>query len=76
MKLAFLGFAEDTNIVKFGEDSADVSALFYLDVAVDEDVVEVNHMEDVKLFVEGVVHEGLEGGWGIGEAKRPDQVLE
>ena len=40
------------------------------------DVVEVDDDEGVQEGAKDVVHERHEGGWGVGEAKRHDSVLE
>jgi len=42
----------------------------------DEDVIEVDKDIDVEDVTEDVVHEVLEGGWSIGEAKGHDEAFE
>jgi len=40
-----------------------------------EDVVQICHTEDVKVFAQDFVHPSLERGWGIGQSKRHDIVF-
>jgi hypothetical protein len=43
--------------------------------AIDEHVIQVHQDELAKVGAEDVVHEGLEGGWGVAEAKGHHLVL-
>lgn len=58
------------------EDEADVDFIFLQRVGVDQEVIEVGGEELVEEIAERIVHEVLEGAWGIAEAERHNLVLE
>ena len=58
-----------------GEDGSKVLFMFFDNLGVDQQVVEVNDDGGVEVLAEDLVHEALEGGWGIGETKRDDGEL-
>ena len=58
-----------------GEDGGKVLFMFFDSLGVDQQVVEVNDDGGVEVLAEDLVHEALEGGWGIGETKRDDGEL-
>ncbi|KAG6899325.1 hypothetical protein C0993_011202 [Termitomyces sp. T159_Od127] len=62
---------DDTEVVLLEsfEDAADVIVVFFQQVQVDEDVVQVHDDENIIHVVKDVVHEVLEGGGGVGHTK-------
>src|SRR5467141_5148160 len=55
---------------------SDVNPMIFKGVGEDEDIVEVDHYEDVSHVSEDVIHEGLERSRSIGESNRHNQEFE
>jgi hypothetical protein len=47
-----------------------VALVFFGGLGENEDVIQVNDDEGVEVLAENFMHEALEGGWGVGKAKR------
>ena len=57
-------------VTKNFQDRLQVALVFFGRLGEDENVVQVYDDEGVEVLAEDFVHEALEGGWGVGEAKR------
>ena len=49
--------------------------MFYFVFREDKDIVKVYYIEYVNIATKGIVNIGLEGGGGIGQTKRHDEVF-
>ena len=58
------------------EHPSDMDAVFFLRLAEDQDVVQVDDNEDVGHVAEDVVHKVLECGRGVGHSKGHNEILE
>src|SRR5882724_7534162 len=61
--------------MKTFQDMSDVDLMVFYGVGEYEDVVEIDHYEDISHVSEDVVHEGLECSGSIGYSHGHDQVL-
>ena len=52
------------------EDSSEVFGMFLFHFTIHQDVIQVDDHKIIKLVPKYIIHEGHEGCWGIGEAKR------
>ena len=57
------------------EDLANVLGVFFVILAVNQDVINVNDYTNVEEGSEDILNESLECGWGIGESKGHDLIL-
>jgi len=62
-------------LVKAFQDASDMNMMVFQGVREYEDVIEVDHYENVSHVSEDVVHEGLECSGGIGKSHWHDQEL-
>lgn len=76
VEFALLAFDKQPMLAEAFEDLADVVVVFVGVRGKDEDVVEVDDDEIVQEIAEDVVHEGLEGGGGVGETEGHDKGFE
>jgi len=58
------------------QDASDVDPMIFQRVGEDEDVIEVDHYEDISHVSENMVHKRLKRSGCIGESHRHDQELE
>ena len=49
--------------------------MFCLGLGEHQDVVQVNHDEDVQEIPQHVIDQGLEDSWGVSQSERHDEVL-
>ena len=57
------------------EHPSDMDAVFFLRLAEDQNVIQVDYDEDVGHVAEDVVHEMLECRWGVGHSEGHNKVL-
>ena len=55
------------------QDTLDVNLVVFQRIGEDEDIIEVDHYEDVGHILEDMVHKGLKHSGCIGEPHRHDQ---
>src|SRR5712664_163720 len=58
------------------QDASDVDLMIFKGIGEDEDIVEVDHYEDVSHVSEDVIHEGLKRSGSSGESHRHNQEFE
>src|SRR5882724_1776018 len=63
-------------LTKTFQDASDVDLMIFQRVGEYEDVIKVDHYEDISHVSEDMVHEGLERSGSIGEPHRHDQEFE
>jgi len=73
---ALLGFRVQIVLAKAIQDASDVNLMLFQRVREDEDIIKVDHYEDISHVSEDVVHEGLECSGSIGKSHWHDQELE
>lgn len=76
VELALLGLADNRDLLKLGKTCPNVRNVYFLAVAVDQNVIDVDDRKQVKVFSEGIVHEVLECCRGVREAEGHHQILE
>lgn len=69
------GVGEEVVVTEDGESGAEVVLVGFGGGGEDQDIIQVDKDEGVEVGAEDVVHEALEGGGGVGEAKRHDGEL-
>ncbi len=65
MEEAFFGFEEEVEISQALQDLCNVVAMFGHAPGVDEDVININKDESMKILPENLMHEILEYGGGV-----------
>jgi len=65
---ALLGFGMQVILTKTFQDASDVDLMIFQRVGEYEDVIKVDHYEDISHVSEDMVHEGLERSGSIGES--------
>ncbi|XP_070304212.1 uncharacterized protein [Salvelinus sp. IW2-2015] len=75
MELALFHLNEQLVLQKALENLPDIEHMFLGGAAEDEDVINVDEDEPVQHVAENVIHQSLEHGRGVGEAKGHDQIF-
>jgi len=71
-QVAFPKVGVELVVMKEGEDGGEVLLVVFSVLGEHKNVVEVDDDECVEVGAEDVMHEALESGWGVGEAKGHD----
>jgi len=75
MEFAFECFQCEPGFLNSSQDCPDVASVVFQILREDEDVVQIYHTEDIKVFAQNLVHTSLERCRCIGQPKRHDAVL-
>ena len=63
-------------LLKSFEDRSEMFFVFFMGLAIDEDIVEVDDDAGIEEVSENFIHESLKCGWRIAESERHDQEFE
>ena len=72
---ALLCFDEQPVLQQVLEYQADVAGVLRRGLGEDQDVVQVDHDEDVEEIPQHVINQGLENSWSVSQPERHDEVL-
>jgi len=75
MEFAFGCIQREPSFLNLSQDCLDVPSVVFQILREDEDVVQISHTEDIKVFAQNLIHPSLERHWYIGQTERHDAVL-
>jgi len=75
MEFTFGCFQCEPGFLNLFQDCPDVPPVVFQILQEDEDVVQIGHTEDIKVFAQNLVHPSLERRWCIGQPERHDTVF-
>jgi len=75
MEFAFRCFQHEPGFINSFQDCPDMPPVVFQILREDEDVVQIGHSEDIKVFAQNLVHPSLERHWCIGQPERHDAVF-
>src|SRR5882672_9981396 len=76
MEQTLFGLGMQVILAQMFQDVSDMDLMIFKGIGEDEDIVEVDHYEDVSHVLEDMIHEGLECSRGIGESHGHNQEFE
>ena len=76
MECTLIKFCVKVVLAQSLEHPSDMDVVFFLHLAEDQDVIQVDNDKDIGHVAEDVVHEVLECRWGVGHSKGHNKVLE
>jgi len=75
MEFAFGCFQGEPGFLNLSEDYPNLPTVVFQIWREDEDVIQIGHTEDIKVFAQNLVHPSLERRCCIGQPERHDAVF-
>ena len=70
MEKTLIGAGIEVMLLELSENFLDMALVFFLEVGVDEDVIQVHQYTNIEQVTKNIIHEVLESGRCIGESER------